>query len=99
MPAKKDPRITLVVTAALLEQLMNADSALKNSRMKPERKKADAFHALIVQCVAARAKVPVSDDSFLVRPDAPPLPAMKPGSVVHGERTEADYRREANEGK
>lgn len=64
MPTK-DPRITVTASAALLEQLLNADTALKASRMKPERKQADALHALIVQVTSVRSKVAVLNGQLL----------------------------------
>jgi hypothetical protein len=65
---KKDPRITVVASADLLAQLLNADAALRASRMKPDRKVATCLHALIVQVTSARSKIPVVNDSFLQPP-------------------------------
>lgn len=68
MKKVQDPRITVVCSLELIQQLLNADTALKNSRMKPERKRADALHALIVQVTSARSKVPVINGQFLQPP-------------------------------
>lgn len=66
----KDPRITVTVTPELVAELLNADSALKRSRMAPERKHAPGLHALIVQAVSARSKVPVVAGQLVLQPPA-----------------------------
>lgn len=65
---KKDPRITVVASEELLAQLLNADTALRASRMKPEKKVATALHALIVQVTSARSKLPVIDGQLVPGP-------------------------------
>lgn len=64
----KDPRITVTASADLLAQLLNADTALKASRVAPEKKAAGELHALIVQISSARARVPVVGGQFMPAP-------------------------------
>lgn len=94
MSEKKDPRITVIASAALLEQLLNADTALKASRMKPERKVAGCLHALIVQVTSVRERGPrekaaarlgALNDLPLIGPLPPRLPPIEYGPSSEGE--------------